>query len=161
MIRFRYVLCYYLAMNQKEWEASIAWSKVVVGCVIRREDGKYLLVQEKQPKVYGLWNIPAGHVDKGESIEDAAVREVKEESGYNVELDGKIDIYHETVASPVRHAYRASIIGGELKIQAEEILDADWFSYDEITSMKRGGKLRVEWIYDAISRVEMPSSVSV
>ena len=141
-------------MNQKEWEASIAWSKIVAGCVLRRQDGKYLLVQEKQPKVYGLWNIPAGHVDRGETIESAAVREVKEESGYDVKLGGKIDIYHETVESPVRHGFRATIIGGELKIQAEEILDANWFTYDEITSMKDGGKLRVEWIYDAISKVE-------
>lgn len=141
-------------MNQKKWEASIAWSKVVAGCVVRREDGKYLLVQEKQPKVYGLWNIPAGHVDKGESIEAAAVREVKEESGYDVELGEKIDIYQESVESPVRHAFRAIVIGGELKIQPEEILDVDWFSYDEITNMKEAGMLRVEWIYDAISRIE-------
>jgi ADP-ribose pyrophosphatase YjhB (NUDIX family) len=141
-------------MNQKDWEASVAWSNVVAGCVIRRDDGKYLLVQEKQPKVYELWNIPAGHVDKGETIENAAVREVKEESGYDVELGDKIDIYQETVESPVRHAFRATITGGELKIQPEEILDANWFSYDEITTMKQENRLRVEWIYDAISQVE-------
>jgi hypothetical protein len=41
-----------------------------------------------------------------------------------------------------------------LKVQPEEILDAKWFTYDEITRMKQQGKLRVEWIYDAISRVE-------
>ena len=44
---------YYSDMNQKDWEASIAWSMVVAGCVVRREDGRYLLVQEKQTKVYG------------------------------------------------------------------------------------------------------------
>lgn len=141
-------------MNQKEWEASIAWSKIVAGCVIRREDGKYLLVQEMQPKVYGLWNLPAGHVDKGETIEAAAVREAKEETGFDVELDGKIGIYHETVESPVRHAFAANIIGGELKFQPDEILDVRWFGFDEITDMKQNGKLRVDWIYDAMSRVE-------
>lgn len=141
-------------MNQKEWEASIAWSRVVAGCVIRRKDGKYLLVQEAQSKVYGLWNLPAGHVDKGESIEEAALREVHEETGYEVELVDKIDIYHETIESPVRHAFRAKIIGGELRAQEGEILDAKWFSYDEITQMRQDGKLRVEWIYDAMTRVE-------
>jgi 8-oxo-dGTP pyrophosphatase MutT (NUDIX family) len=141
-------------MNQKEWEASIAWSKVVAGCVIRQDDGKYLLVQEKQPKVYGLWNLPAGHVDKGEAIEDAAIREAKEETGYDVELGDKIGIYHETIESPVRHAFNARIVGGALNIQEDEILDAGWFSYEEITTMRRDGKLRVEWIYDAITRVE-------
>ncbi len=141
-------------MNQKEWEASIAWSKVVAGCVIRQGDGKYLLVQEKQPKVYGLWNLPAGYLDKGETIENAAIREAKEETGYDVELDNKIGIYHETIESPVRHAFSAYIVGGELNIQEDEILDAGWFSYEEITIMRRDGKLRVEWIYDAITKVE-------
>lgn len=141
-------------MNQEEWEASIAWSKVVAGCVIRRDDGKYLLVQEMQPKVYGLWNLPAGHVDKGETIEDAAAREVKEETGLDVELGDKIGIYHETIESPVRHAFAAKIIGGELKAQPDEILDAKWFSFDEITNMKQDGKLRVDWIYEAMCRVE-------
>ncbi|HEX8182646.1 MAG TPA: NUDIX domain-containing protein [Candidatus Saccharimonadales bacterium] len=141
-------------MNTEEWEASIAWSRVVAGCVVRRDDGKYLLVQEKQPKVYGLWNLPAGHVDKGESIEAAAVREAKEETGYDVELGDKIGIYHETIESPVRHAFVATIIGGELKVQPDEILDAKWFSFDEITAMKEDNKLRVDWIYDAMSRVE-------
>ncbi len=141
-------------MNQKEWEESIAWSRVVAGCVVQNEDGKYLLVQEKQPKVYGLWNLPAGHVDKGEEIESAAIREVKEETGYDVELGDKIGIYHETVESPVRHAFIANITGGELRIQPDEILDVAWFSFDEITNMKNEGKLRVEWIYDAMSRVE-------
>lgn len=58
---------------------------VVAGCVIKK-DGNYLLVQERQPKVYGKWNLPAGHVDKDETIEQAAVREAKEETGYEVEL---------------------------------------------------------------------------
>lgn len=141
-------------MNQKEWEASIAWSRVVGACVVRNDEGKYLLVQELQPAVYGLWNLPAGHVDKGESIEAAAVREAKEETGYDVELIDKIDIYHEAVDTPVRHAFRAKVIGGELMAQPGEIMDVKWLSYAEITAMKHEGKLRVEWIYDAISRVE-------
>lgn len=141
-------------LSKEDWEASIAWSKVVAGCVVRRQDGKYLMVQEAQPHVYGLWNIPAGHVDKDESIEQAAVREVKEESGYDVKLDRKIDIYHDSIEDTIKHGYEATIIGGELKAQDGEILDAGWFSYGQITDMRKAGKLRVEWIYDAISRVE-------
>lgn len=141
-------------MSKEEWEASIAWSRVVAGCVVRNDEGKYLLVQEMQPKVYGLWNIPAGHVDKGESIKSAAIREVKEETGYDVELLEKIDVYHDEVEEPVRHAFRARIVGGNLAAQPDEILDAGWFSYDEISSIKDEGKLRVLWIFDAISRVE-------
>ena len=127
--------------------------EVVAGCVIKQND-KYLLVQENKSKVYGLWNIPAGHVDKGESIEQAAVREVKEESGYEVKLGAKLGIYHETVEVPVKHAYEAQIVGGELSIPEEEILDAKWLTYDEIKSLGKEGKLRAPWILDAISKLE-------
>lgn len=141
-------------LSKAEWEASIAWSRVVAACVIRNEKGQYLLVQEAQPKVYGLWNLPAGHVDKGEIIRDAAVREAKEETGYDVELLSKIDVYHEEIEEPVRHAFKARIIGGEKGASTDEILDVRWFSYSEIVGLNEAGKLRVDWIYDAITRVE-------
>ncbi|HET7640020.1 MAG TPA: NUDIX hydrolase, partial [Ktedonobacteraceae bacterium] len=104
---------------------------IVAGCVITK-DGKYLLVQEKKAKVYGQWNLPAGRVDAGESIEDAAIRETKEESGFDVTLGEKISIEHLSSSSPVLHAYKAEIISGELKFDPEELLAADWFSLDEI-----------------------------
>ncbi len=141
-------------MTQEEWEATLAWSKVVTGCVIQNSENKYLLVQEKQAHVYGLWNLPAGHVDKGEAIEAAAVRETKEETGYDVKLGSKIGIYHETIESPIRHAFIAHITGGTMQAQADEILDVRWFSYEEILNMKQESKLRTEWIFDAITRVE-------
>lgn len=141
-------------MTQEEFEASIAWSKVVAACVIKNTEGKYLLVQEAQPKVYGLWNLPAGHVDKDESIESAAIREAREESGLEVELIEKIGIWHDKVEEPIRHAFTAKILRGKVRPQPGEVLDAKWFSYDEIVKMRAEGKLRVEWIFDAISKVE-------
>lgn len=51
----------------------------VVAEVVLQKDDKFLLVQEKQAKAYGKWNLPAGKVDKGESLEQAAVREAREE----------------------------------------------------------------------------------
>jgi 8-oxo-dGTP diphosphatase len=130
--------------SQADFEASVAWSKVVATCIIRNDKNEYLLVQEAQPKVYGLWNLPAGHVDKGESIENAAVREAKEETGLNVELLEKIGIWHDAVEEPVRHAFNVRVTGGELAPQPGEILDVKWFSYDDIVKMKAEGNLRVE-----------------
>lgn len=154
-------LCYdSFMLSQEEFEASIAWSKVVVACVIRDKDDRYLLVQEAQPKAYGLWNLPAGHVDKGETIEDAAVREAKEESGLQVELVDKIGIWHGKIEEPVRHAFTVKVVGGKVTPQPGEILDVQWFTYDQIVSMRQEGKLRVEWIFDAISRVENSRSAS-
>lgn len=141
-------------MTQEEFEASIAWSRVVSACVIRDSAGKYLLVQEAQPKVYGLWNLPAGHVDKGESIESAAIREAKEETGLEVELKNKVGIWHDKVEESIRHAFTAKITGGKVKAQPGEVLDVQWFTYKQIVKMRKDGKLRVEWIFEAISLVE-------
>ena len=123
----------------------------VAGCVIK-QNGKYLLLQEKQPKAYMLWNFPAGKIDVGETIEQAAIREAKEECGYDVELIRQIDIFHTTATSAVQHAFEAKIVGGELKIPENEMLDAKWFTFDEIKQMK--DKLRGEWILGAISILE-------
>lgn len=129
------------------------WVGVVAGCVIK-QDGKYLLVQEKQERAYGLWNLPAGYVDKGEEIEAAAIREAKEETGYKIALLKKAWVYHENSQIPVKHAFAAKIVGGELKIQEDEILDVKWLTYQEVEKLKGAGKIRAPWIFDAITKVE-------
>ena len=124
----------------------------VVAGVVLKKDGKYLLLQEKQPKAYMLWNFPAGRVDVGETIEQAAIRETKEESGYDVELIRQIKIFHAKSTDVVKHVFEAKIIGGELNFPEDEMLDAKWFTFDEIKGMK--DKLRSDWILDTISILE-------
>ena len=65
--------------------------KVIVGAVIEKE-GKYLLVQEAKESCRGKWNLPAGHLDPGETMADGAKREAKEETGCEVELTGVCQI---------------------------------------------------------------------
>lgn len=117
---------------------------IVAGCVVREND-KYLLVQEKQPSVYGQWNLPAGRVDVGESIEDAAVREVKEESGFDVELGERVSIEHVSSESLVLHAFKAEITGGTLKFDPAEQLDARWFTWQEIDTLDQNNQIRNGW----------------
>lgn len=124
---------------------------VVAGCVIEQA-GKYLLVQERKPKTYGQWNLPAGRVDKGETIEDYAVRETLEETGFNVTLGKQIAIVHTAAAAPVLHAFSAIITGGELKPNLEELLDARWLSLDEIRELNAQGKIREGWALDMINK---------
>lgn len=107
---------------------------VVTGVVLER-DGKFLLVQEKQPKVYKKWNLPGGKVDVGETLEQAAVREAKEETGYDVELIEHLRVIHLSAEAPVIHAFSAKIIGGELVVQEDEILDANWFTLEEVEKL--------------------------
>lgn len=113
----------------------------------------YLLVQEAQEKARGLWNLPAGHVDEGETTEEAAVREANEETGYQVRLmqdqpvcvDGDNDI--------MKYAYHAEAIGGELRIPQDELLDAKWLSYAAIKSLYDKGKLRAPWVINSIDAI--------
>jgi len=122
---------------------------VVAGCLIKQDD-KYLLVQEKSPDIYGLWNFPAGKVEKGQIIREAACREAKEETGYDVEAMGKIGVYHKEGERSVKHVFEAKIVGGELHIPEDEILDAKWLTYEEILDLDKEGKIRNDWILRAI-----------
>lgn len=121
---------------------------VVVGAVILKENNKYLLVQEKNPVAYKLWNLPAGRIDVGETIEEGAIREAKEETGYEVKLKNKVGIYHENGDKAVKHVFTADIIGGKLEIPEDEMFDAKWYSLEEIKSL--GEKLRAPWILESL-----------
>ena len=57
--------------------------KVIVGGIIEK-NGKYLLVQEAKKKCYKKWNFPAGHLDFNASLEQGAIREIKEETNLDV-----------------------------------------------------------------------------
>ena len=138
-------------MNQAEWEASVEWVGVVAGCLVKK-GGKYLLVQEKRKKVYGLWNLPAGYVDKDKTIEGTAIKEVEEETGYEVRLVQEIGLFHEDLKRPIKHIFSAEIIGGELKPQPDEILDVKWLTKEEVRELKKFKKLRAEWIWDIVQQ---------
>ncbi len=56
------------------------WPKVAVGAIVLK-DGEILLVKRRFNPSSGRWALPGGHVEPGESLEEAAVRELKEETG--------------------------------------------------------------------------------
>lgn len=123
----------------------------VVAGVVVKQNGKYLMVQEKKPEANGLWNLPAGRLEEGETIEELAVREAKEESGYDVELIRRLAIFNESGNVACKHAFLAKIVGGELRVP-EDMLDVKWFTYEEILQMK--DKLRHSWPLKAIDLAE-------
>lgn len=141
-----------MKMSKEEWEASIQRVGVVVGCLVKR-DGKYLLVKEN-PDGREVYNLPAGHVDKDEQLEVAAIREAKEETGYDIQLVEQIALYHESAPQSVKHVYLAEIIGGEELAQEGEILEVTWRSFDEIVTLEAAGQMRAPWVFDVISKFE-------
>ena len=122
---------------------------VVAGCVLEK-GSRYLLVQEKKESAYEQWNLPAGRVDEDETLQQAAAREVYEETGFTVEVLEELCVEHPSAKRPVLHSFKANILGGDLKIPANELLDARWFTYAEIKQLQADGKLRVDWVVRSI-----------
>lgn len=112
------------------------------------EDGdRYLLIQEADPARGQPWYFPAGGVEPGETLVEAAKREAREESGVEVELRGLLHFEQRKlwsdeqmdVISPevFRFFFLASAVGGELKRHADEhSLGAGWFTVEEIRGLK-------------------------
>ena len=114
---------------------------VIVVTVCALKNGKLLMVQENQEHCRGLWNFPAGHLDYNESIFDAAVREAKEETGFDVKLTGLIGIQNcknvidEKVIHIIFFNFAAEIIGGEITFNKDEIMAVDFIDPKKILRM--------------------------
>lgn len=110
---------------------------IIVGGALEK-DGKYLLVQEAKEKCRGKWNLPAGHLDPNETIFDAAKREIREECGLDVELINICQIGNRKIEDDVFVSiiFSAKVIGGEITFNPDEIMAVEWFSYEELLSMR-------------------------
>ena len=123
---------------------------VIVGGVIERY-GKFLLVQEAKEKCRGKWNIPAGHLDSNETIFDGAKREIKEETGCNVELTGVLQIGNRVLEDDVLVSviFSTKLLDDNITYDSNEILDIKWFTWEELINMK--DELRsYNWIINSI-----------
>ena len=108
---------------------------VTVAAVIER-DGQFLLVEEETPDGI-LFNQPAGHLDEGESIVTAAIRETLEETGYTCVPDALVGIYQwrkpERDLSYLRFAFSGRVLAHDARRQLDEdIIAAHWLTPDEI-----------------------------
>lgn len=104
--------------------------KIIAGCIIE-QDGKYLLCQRANPPRPGTWTLPAGFMENGETTEQAALREVWEESGVRGEILSPYSIFSVPRISEVYIIFRALAleITGEY---GEETLDCRFFAPEDI-----------------------------
>ncbi len=100
--------------------------KVAVGAIIDAGDSRLVLIQRSIEPGYGKWVFPGGYVDRGEVVEEAAVREAREECGLDIRVDGLVGVYSYAGRTPIIIVYAASILGGTLTA-ADECLDARLF----------------------------------
>lgn len=103
----------------------------VDGVVI--EDKKILLIKRKNSPFRGKWALPGGFVDYGERVEDAVLREVKEETGLDTIIENLLGIYSDPKRDPRGHTvsivYLLSVKGGTLK-GSDDALLAKFFEID-------------------------------
>ena len=102
---------------------------VKAGCVVVNENGEVLLVINKK---IDFWTFPKGHAETGETLEEAALREVKEETGYTVQIIKRLSdltYSHRETKEKIRVAmFEARPVGDPEKV--EEDTQSQWFSID-------------------------------
>ena len=115
---------------------------VAVSAAIIR-DGRVLIVQRAQPPMRGVFTLPGGVVETGETLHQALVREINEEVGMAIEpvaLAGHREvIVRDAEGRAERHfiilAFAARWISGEPKLN-HELADARWIRPEEIAQLR-------------------------
>jgi 8-oxo-dGTP diphosphatase len=86
-------------------------------------DGQFLMVkQDKYGKIY--WNFPGGHIEEGETPEETCIREIYEETGFNVRIKEYIGKIYK------KHIFLVEIISGVMKLEIG-LLDIAWVTETE------------------------------
>lgn len=105
--------------------------KIAAGCLIVREE-RVLLVRRGIEPGYGKWAFPGGHVDRGETIEEAALRETREECGVEAALGDLIGLFSYPGRPVIIAVFEASLLphSGEPAAK-DETLEVGWFTAEE------------------------------
>jgi 8-oxo-dGTP pyrophosphatase MutT (NUDIX family) len=134
---------------------------VTVAAVVPREDGRFLMIEERVRGELVL-NQPAGHLEPGETLAEAAVRETLEESAWDIEPDAFLGTYQWT-APDGTHFLRFAYCARACRHHAERRLDHGivrslWLSIDELRA--RQGELRsplvLTVVEDYLAGVRLP-----
>jgi ADP-ribose pyrophosphatase YjhB (NUDIX family) len=128
-----------------------------VTAAVRDEDGRLLLVHKIDND---FWALPGGAMELGESVADAAVREVEEETGVKIELTGLVGIYTDPghvmayddgeVRQEFSVCFHARVITGQPRQDGTETKAAKWVEPSEIVTLNIHPSMRRR-IVDALA----------
>lgn len=104
--------------------------KVVVG-TIPCSHGKVVLVRRAIEPRKGAWSYPGGYLELGESLEEGALRETKEETNLDAHITGLLNVYSRASAGIVAVVYLAQVLGGE-PVASSEIAEIAYFDSERI-----------------------------
>jgi 8-oxo-dGTP diphosphatase len=124
------------------------------------KDRCVLLVRRAHPPYAGLWSLPGGKIDAGETAKDAVRRELKEETGIEIEIEGVIDTVKIAPGEgDGTAAYRLTVfygrpVGGSLKVGGDAEA-AEWVHLDDVEELAiTPGTVDLIWV--AAHRARMP-----
>ncbi len=91
----------------------------VAAVMLATLDEKLLLVRRAIEPALGRWSFPAGYVDRGEVLEEAAAREVREETGLQVRVGVLVGVYSKQGSPVVLAVYSGQVTGGTIEAGPE------------------------------------------
>ena len=100
----------------------------IVNTIIVEENKILMLKRAFEPK--NKLDLLGGFVDKGENIEAAAIREAKEESGFDIQLKEKLGVYPHQDPNKQFHVFIGEIISGELTSSEEG--EPQWIPFEDL-----------------------------
>jgi 8-oxo-dGTP diphosphatase len=121
---------------------------VAVGAVVFNKD-KVLLVRRAKPPAQNRWTIPGGSVELGETLQEAAEREIWEETGLTIRAKAPVytfDVIERDPKGAILFHYvivdlAADYVSGELK-SGDDAIDVCWASFGDFKSLKVGVAIR-------------------
>ena len=119
-------------------------------------DGGIVMVQRAIEPAIGKWSFPSGYVDRGEKVERAVEREVREECGLETVVEGLVGIYSEDGNAIVLAVYEVRVTGGVLQVGDHETLDAKVVDVENMPSLAFNHDRGI--IADWIARKSLPTS---
>lgn len=118
----------------------MTWAPHVTVATIVERDDRYLLVYEESDGRM-VYNQPAGHLEQGETLAQAAIRETLEETGWTVALTGVVGVNLYTAPSNGVTYFRTTFIADAVSHDPTRALDtgiieAVWLTYEEVVERK-------------------------
>ncbi len=112
--------------------------RVGVAAIIER-DGQVLLIKRKNAHGAGSWAVPGGHLEYGETPEQCAVRETREEVGIDISGVRFAAITNDVFAEKSRHYITIWMLAARAKGEpfiaaAREVSEVGWFRWDDLPS---------------------------
>lgn len=106
---------------------------------IALEGGRLLLVKRSRPPYAGMWSLPGGKLDRGETLESALKREMKEETGLRIQVGGYAGLLESIFPDNSKSHYVildyfVQVLGGTLEA-ADDAADAQWVDLEDIRSL--------------------------